>query len=332
MAEVVIRSSCSRCAFSSSSSKDRPFCSSVVKFQSLKSSKNSQFHGHKIVAHPLQRGVHIRALPIQMTISFRRTLKWWEKGLQPNMKEIASAQELVDSLLNAGDQLVILHFYSPACGGCKALHPKVCQFAERNPDVLFLQVNHEEHKSMCYSLNVHVLPFFQFYRGAHGRLCSFSCTNATIKKFKDALAKHSTEWCCLGPTRGLEESELLALAANKDLSFSYAPKAPEPVPLTLPVVQAEPVKSVTANSSPPFEDKTPTEVGKPPAHLIPTESEFGLVQLVSNTGRELPKKRMKKTKHWLQQQDHNAAHSPFTLLSCTVYSLVHHHHPFTKCE
>jgi len=33
---------------------------------------------------------------------------------------------------------------------------------------------------MCYSLNVHVLPFFRFYRGAHGRLCSFSCTNATV--------------------------------------------------------------------------------------------------------------------------------------------------------
>jgi hypothetical protein len=49
-----------------------------------------------------------------------------------------------------------------------------------NPDVQFLQVNYEEHKSMCYSLNVHVLPFFRFYRGAHGRVCSFSCTNATV--------------------------------------------------------------------------------------------------------------------------------------------------------
>lgn len=49
-----------------------------------------------------------------------------------------------------------------------------------NPEVEFLAVNYEEHKSMCYSLNVHVLPFFRFYRGAHGRLCSFSCTNATV--------------------------------------------------------------------------------------------------------------------------------------------------------
>lgn len=62
--------------------------------------------------------------------------------------------------------------------GCCSV--QICQLAEMNPDVQFLQVNYEEHKSMCYSLNVHVLPFFRFYRGAHGRVCSFSCTNATV--------------------------------------------------------------------------------------------------------------------------------------------------------
>uniref|UniRef100_A0A453I6B2 Thioredoxin domain-containing protein n=1 Tax=Aegilops tauschii subsp. strangulata TaxID=200361 RepID=A0A453I6B2_AEGTS len=165
----------------------------------------------------------------QMNLAFAKSTKWWEKGLQPNMREIESAQDLVDSLANAGDRLVVVDFFSPGCGGCRALHPKICQFAEQNPDVLFLQVNYEEHKSMCYSLHVHVLPFFRFYRGAQGRLCSFSCTNATIKKFRDALAKHNPDRCSIGPTRGLEESELLALAANKDLEFTYT-KQPEPVP------------------------------------------------------------------------------------------------------
>ena len=41
------------------------------------------------------------------------------------MKEINSAEDLVDSLLKAGDQLVVVDFFSPGCGGCKALHPKV---------------------------------------------------------------------------------------------------------------------------------------------------------------------------------------------------------------
>lgn len=160
----------------------------------------------------------------QASICVSRSLRWWEKTLKPNMVEIHSANELVDSLLNAGDRLVIVDFYSPFCGGCKTLHPKVyfdfwivfmlrnlshtflfnkpitnlyysiliiklwiwillcqiCQLAELNPNAIILKVNHDELKAMCHSLRVHVLPFFRFYRGAEGRLCSFSCTNATV--------------------------------------------------------------------------------------------------------------------------------------------------------
>lgn len=122
-----------------------------------------------------------------------------------------------------------------------------------NPDVEFLSVNYEEHKSMCYSLSVHVLPFFRFYRGAQGRVCSFSCTNATIKKFRDALAKHTPDRCSLGPTKGLEEKELIALSENKDLSFTFTPQ-----PLGIPeesrteAVPASseslPLHSLTSNS------------------------------------------------------------------------------------
>jgi len=218
-----------------SSSSVRWFQPLKMKSQALRSS--SDFYGKRIV---LQEN---KALPKRGNFRFQSSIKaqtgyrigkiqkWWEKGLQPNVKEVTSAQELVDSLLNAGDKLVVVDFFSPGCGGCKALHPKICQFAEMNPDVQFIQVNYEEHKSMCYSLNVHVLPFFRFYRGAHGRLCSFSCTNATIKKFKDALAKHTPDRCSLGPTKGLEEKELLALSANKDLSFNYTPKPVQPPPV-----------------------------------------------------------------------------------------------------
>ncbi|KAI3850650.1 hypothetical protein MKX03_026647 [Papaver bracteatum] len=228
------------CSSSSSSLKNSYIANSSLKIQPTKSSLDSDFHGRrisvqqKIVGKEPRKG-NLQLLPVEMSILIGKAQKWWQKGLQENMKEITSAQDLVDSLSNAGDKLVIVDFFSPGCGGCKALHPKICQFAEMNPDVQFLQVNYEEHKSMSYSLNVHVLPFFRFYRGAHGRLCSFSCTNATIKKFRDALAKHTTDRCSIGPTKGLEEAELIALAANKDLSFNYTPKPKsteeqEPIP------------------------------------------------------------------------------------------------------
>ncbi|XP_058079174.1 thioredoxin-like 1-2, chloroplastic isoform X2 [Magnolia sinica] len=153
-----------------------------LQFKSLKSSTSSDFHGRKMGFPQNQikpKRENLPAFHVQMSVGIAKSMKWWAKGVQPNMKEIESAQALVDSLLNAGNKLVVIDFFSPGCGGCKALHPKICQIAEQNPDVQFLQVNYEEHKSMCYTLNVHVLPFFRFYRGAQGRVCSFSCTNAT---------------------------------------------------------------------------------------------------------------------------------------------------------
>ncbi|KAL8216007.1 hypothetical protein R6Q57_022844 [Mikania cordata] len=113
------------------------------------------------------------------SICVSKSMRWWEKTLIPNMIEINSAQELVDTLSNSGDRLVILEFYSPVCGGCKALHPKICQLAESNRNAIFLQVNYEQLKPMCQSLHIPVLPFFRFYKGHEGKICSFSCTVAT---------------------------------------------------------------------------------------------------------------------------------------------------------
>lgn len=61
----------------------------------------------------------------QASLCVSRVLRWWEKISTANMIEIQSAQELVDTLVNAGDKLIVLDFYSPGCGGCRALHPKV---------------------------------------------------------------------------------------------------------------------------------------------------------------------------------------------------------------
>lgn len=52
-----------------------------------------------------------------------------------------------------------------------------------------------------------------------------------VKKFKDALAKHSPDRCSIEPVKGLEEKELLALAANKELNFTYKPKTEQPAPI-----------------------------------------------------------------------------------------------------
>ncbi|KAJ4796469.1 Thioredoxin [Rhynchospora pubera] len=150
-----------------------------------------------------------------------QSTKWWEVAGTDNFREILSEEDLKDSLKNAGNKLVVVHFYSPACGGCRPLHPKMYQIAEAHQEVIFLKVNQQVHKSLCKTIIAPVVPFFQFYRGAQGRLCSFSCTLATIKKLRDALTKHGTAQCSLGPAKGLDEDVLLKLASNKEIELSY---------------------------------------------------------------------------------------------------------------
>ncbi|KAL8246129.1 hypothetical protein R6Q59_007345 [Mikania micrantha] len=64
----------------------------------------------------------------QMSISIDKSLRWWEKRIQPSMKAIIDGEDLVESLFKACDKLVVVDFFSRGCGGCKALHPKRPQF------------------------------------------------------------------------------------------------------------------------------------------------------------------------------------------------------------
>ncbi|KAF3591875.1 hypothetical protein DY000_02026341 [Brassica cretica] len=85
-------------------------------------------------------------------IGMSKGMRWWEKSTKENMLEIHSTNHLVDSLLKAGDRLVVLDFYSPGCGGCKSLHPKICQLAESIPNVMFLKVNQKSLEQCAMAL------------------------------------------------------------------------------------------------------------------------------------------------------------------------------------
>eukprot|EP00245_Coleochaete_scutata_P002355 TRINITY_DN1307_c0_g6_i1.p1 TRINITY_DN1307_c0_g6~~TRINITY_DN1307_c0_g6_i1.p1 ORF type:complete len:318 (+),score=31.15 TRINITY_DN1307_c0_g6_i1:110-1063(+) len=136
-------------------------------------------------------------------------VRWWEAQGGPNMSDIHSVTEFVEALSAAGEKLVVVDFYATWCGSCRSLYPKLCQMAKQYPDVVFLKVNFDENKPMCKSLNIRVLPFFHFYRGADGRLDGFSASISKIQKLRDAIATHNTDRCSLGPPIGVGDIELL---------------------------------------------------------------------------------------------------------------------------
>lgn len=91
-----------------------------------------------------------------------------------------------------------------------------------------------------------------------------------IKKFKDALSKHTPDRCSLGPTKGLEEKELLALSANKDLSFNYTTKPVQPV-----VIPAQ--EAIIAETSPSHLNPVPLDLPARPSKSTQDSKEKPLV-------------------------------------------------------
>ncbi|KAI3775578.1 hypothetical protein L1987_50157 [Smallanthus sonchifolius] len=153
---------------------------------------------------------------IQATITETEQPKWWEKNAGPNMIDIHSTQEFLNALSEAGDKLVIVEFYGTWCASCRALFPKLCKTAQEHPEILFLKVNFDENKPMCKNLNVKVLPYFHFYRGADGQLESFSCSLAKFQKIKDAIQMHNTDRCSIGPNKGVGDVNLETVSASKN--------------------------------------------------------------------------------------------------------------------
>lgn len=153
---------------------------------------------------------------VQARIAETDQPKWWEKTAGPNMIDIHSTEDFLNALSQAGERLVIVEFYGTWCGSCRALFPKLCRTAQEHPEIMFLKVNFDENKPMCKNLNVRVLPYFHFYRGADGQLEAFSCSLAKFQKIKDAIQMHNTDRCSIGPPKGVGDLNLEAVSAPKD--------------------------------------------------------------------------------------------------------------------
>ena len=116
---------------------------------------------------------------------------WWRHGLEElGVVVIDSTPAFLDTLATAGDKLVVVHFYARWCGACKALHPKASSLLrERADTVVHALVEYDSQKALAKRLGVKVLPFFQLYRGANGKLKEFSCTLTKVQMLRDALTE-----------------------------------------------------------------------------------------------------------------------------------------------
>jgi len=218
----VIRLSFNPLRFSSSSSVLTSFSSSLSSLQrgvpsNQKSCTRVLSAATGIVTRFAFRPTKIfDSFKVHATVAETDQPKWWERNPGPNMVDIHSTQEFLSALSHAGERLVIVEFYGTWCASCRALFPKLCKTAQEHPEILFLKVNFDENKPMCKNLNVKVLPYFHFYRGADGQLESFSCSLAKFQKIKDAIITHNTDRCSIGPPTGVGDLNLETSSAAKD--------------------------------------------------------------------------------------------------------------------
>ncbi|CAN7015039.1 unnamed protein product [Brassica rapa subsp. trilocularis] len=170
----------------------------------------SGLRSHSLLRRPNSKVVRVK---VDESVTEAEPPKWWERNA-PNMVDIHSTEEFLKALSEAGERLVIVEFYGTWCASCRALFPKLCKTAVENPNIVFLKVNFDENKPMCKSLNVKVLPYFHFYRGADGQLESFSCSLAKFQKIKDGIRLHNTDRCSIGPAKGPEGFTLESLSVQ----------------------------------------------------------------------------------------------------------------------
>lgn len=114
---------------------------------------------------------------------------------------------------------MIVDFFAPWCGACRALYPKLSKLLEKYPDVLVVKVNFEANRALCKSLGIRVLPFFHFYHGAAGRVAAFSATSSKIARLQEALEAHSGEICSLEAPPGLDEFPDVSAAHPDDATL-----------------------------------------------------------------------------------------------------------------
>ncbi|KAG7541428.1 Thioredoxin domain [Arabidopsis thaliana x Arabidopsis arenosa] len=170
----------------------RQLLSSSNRFYGLSSSSSSSLTTSSLIGNLVfSSRKQFLSLKVQALAAETEQPKWWERKAGPNMVDITSTEQFLNALKDAGDRLVIVDFYGTWCGSCRAMFPKLCKTAKEHPEILFLKVNFDENKSLCKSLNVKVLPYFHFYRGADGQVESFSCSLAKFQKLREAIERHN---------------------------------------------------------------------------------------------------------------------------------------------
>lgn len=104
---------------------------------------------------------------------------------QAQLIEVQSAAQL-NSLISSGN--VVIDFYAPWCGPCKALAPIFSSLAQEYPDITFIKVDGDRHKNLRDQHGARSYPTLVFLRnGSKVKVSSGSISRSNLKAILDSV-------------------------------------------------------------------------------------------------------------------------------------------------
>lgn len=104
-----------------------------------------------------------------------------KKTVEPKVVEVSCDKKLQE-LLKA-HSMVVIEYYSHACGSCTMFNKKYDELAKKHPNILFIKINGKEHSHLLKKHNIDAFPSFVFiFNNGHP-------TKTVVGAHKDSIEK-----------------------------------------------------------------------------------------------------------------------------------------------